>query len=416
MIRVVALADAGALLERAATTTTDDAVAAILADVRARGDVAVAENARRFDRRDPPYELAAEARARAAAGVAGDVRAALVLAAERIRAFHVHERATIRDVDVATAGVRLELRSRPLARVGVYAPGGTARYPSSVLMAAIPAKVAGVAEIVMVTPGASAEVLLAAELAGVDRVFELGGAHAIAALAYGTASVPRVDKIVGPGNAWVAAAKRQVFGAVAIDAIAGPSEVLVIADDTSDPAWVAADLIAQAEHDRDARAVAVTTSARVAAAIAAEVAAQLADLPRRDIAAAALAAHGAVVVCGDVDAALQFATAFAPEHLELHVADARAIAARCTTAGAIFIGKHAAEAHGDYVAGPSHVLPTDGTARFASPLGVHDFVKRTSVIEYTAAAAARDAAVIATLARSEGLDGHARAALRRSAK
>jgi histidinol dehydrogenase len=415
VIRIVALADAGALLVRAPAAATDAAVAAILADVRARGDAAVADYARRFDRREPPFELTAAARSAAAGAVTSDVRAALVLAADRIRAFHADERATIHDVATTRDGVRLELRTRPLARVGVYAPGGTARYPSSVLMAAIPANVAGVGEIVMVTPGATAEVLLAAELAGVDRVFELGGAHAIAALAYGTATVPRVDKIVGPGNAWVAAAKRQVFGAVAIDAIAGPSEVLVIADDTAEPAWVAADLIAQAEHDRDARAVAVTTSARIAAAIAEQVAAQLADLPRRDIASAALAAHGAVVVCADVDAAVQFANAFAPEHLELHVDAARAVAARCTTAGAIFVGKHAAEAHGDYVAGPSHVLPTDGTARFASPLGVHDFVKRTSVIEYTAEAAARDAGAIATLARSEGLDGHARAALLRGA-
>jgi histidinol dehydrogenase len=280
-------------------------------------------------------------------------------------------------------------------------------------MAAIPAKVAGVTEIVLVTPGATAEALLAAELAGVDRVFELGGAHAIGALAYGTATVPRVDKIVGPGNAWVASAKRQVFGAVDIDTIAGPSEVLVIADGDADPAWVAADLIAQAEHDREAHAIVATTSVALAAAVDDELARQLADLPRREIAEHALRSHGAAVVCATLDDAIGFANAFAPEHLELHVAGPRVVAERCTTAGAIFIGAYASEAAGDYVAGANHVLPTGGAARYASPLGVHDFIKRTSLVEYDAAAAARDAATIATLARCEGLEGHARAALRR---
>jgi histidinol dehydrogenase len=297
--------------------------------------------------------------------------------------------------------------------VGLYVPGGTARYPSSVLMTAIPAKVAGVPEVVMVTPGASPETLLAARLARVDRVFEIGGAQAIGALAYGTQSVPRVDKIVGPGNAWVASAKRQVYGEVDIDSIAGPSEVLVIADATAKPAWVAADLIAQAEHDKEARAVLVTTSLELATAVSGELARQLADLPRRAIASHALAEHGAAVIVDSIDAAITYANAFAPEHLELQVANARAISARCTTAGAIFVGAYSSEAAGDYLAGGNHVLPTGGAARYASPLGVHDFRKRTSVIEYSAEAAMGHADAIATLANAEGLDGHGRSALMR---
>jgi histidinol dehydrogenase len=292
-------------------------------------------------------------------------------------------------------------------------PGGTARYPSSVLMTAIPAKVAGVHEVVMVTPGASPEAMLAARLAGVDRVFELGGAQAIGALAYGTRSVPRVDKIVGPGNAWVASAKRQVYGEVDIDSIAGPSEVLIVADDGARAAWIAADLLAQAEHDREARAILVTTSTQLAAAVAAEVEAQLATLPRKAIAEHALAHHGAAVIVDSLDAAVEFANRYAPEHLELDVADARAVAARCTTAGAIFVGQWSSEAAGDYVAGANHVLPTGGAARYASPLGVHDFRKRTSVVEYTREAAIAHADDIAALAACEGLDAHGRSALRR---
>jgi histidinol dehydrogenase len=280
-------------------------------------------------------------------------------------------------------------------------------------MTATPAKVAGVRELIVVTPGASPEAMLAARIAGVDRVFELGGAQAVGALAYGTATVPRVDKIVGPGNAWVASAKRQVYGEVDIDSIAGPSEVLIIADAAADPAWVAADLIAQAEHDREARAVLVTTSAELAVAVDVELARQLADLPRKDIAEAAIQTHGAAVIVDSIDAAVAFANAFAPEHLELQVANAREVAARCTTSGAIFVGAYSSEAAGDYVAGANHVLPTGGAARYASPLGVHDFIKRTSLIEYTADAAARHAQPIAALAACEGLDGHGRSALRR---
>ncbi len=411
-----ASADLAALLDRSTRMAAgvDDAVAAILADVRARRDAAVAEYTRRFDKREPAsgsYELPRARWDAAAAQVAPALRDALGFAAGRIRAFHDRQREP--DLDLTLDGVRLELRVTPLARVGLYVPGGTALYPSSVLMTAIPAKVAGVPEVVMVTPGASNEALLAARLAGVDRVFELGGAQAIAALAYGTETVPRVDKIVGPGNAWVASAKRQVYGEVDIDSIAGPSEILIIADGDADPAWVAADLIAQAEHDTEARAVLVTPSPALAAAVDAELARQLEGLPRRAIAERALTGHGAAVIVESIDAAVELANRFAPEHLELQCADARRVAAACTTAGAIFVGRYSSEAAGDYLAGGNHVLPTGGAARYASPLGVHDFRKRTSVIEYDAAAAAAHADAIAALAACEGLDGHGRSALLR---
>jgi histidinol dehydrogenase len=405
--------EAAALLDRSTRFEdgVDDAVAAILHDIRARGDEAVAEYTRRFDGREPPYEVTRERWDALAATVDPRVREALQLAASRIRAFHEHQREP--DVDVTLDGVRLELRVTALARVGLYVPGGTARYPSSVLMTAIPAKVAGVKEIIMVTPGASAEAMLAARLAGVDRVFELGGAQAVGALAYGTQSVPRVDKIVGPGNAWVASAKRQVYGEVDIDSIAGPSEVLIIADNDAPAAWVAADLLAQAEHDREARSILVTTSSSLATAVAAEVEAQLATLPRKAIAEHSIHHYGAAVIVESIDDAVAFANRYAPEHLELDIADARAVAARCTTAGAIFVGKWSSEAAGDYVAGANHVLPTGGAARYASPLGVHDFRKRTSLVEYTREAAIAHADEIAVLAACEGLDAHGRSAVRR---
>jgi histidinol dehydrogenase len=408
--------ETAALLDRSTRMAdgVDDAVAAILADVRERRDAAVADYTRRFDHREPidgSYELSRERWDARAKAVAPALRDALILAAQRIRAFH--ERQHEPDVDVTLGGVRLELRVTPLARVGLYVPGGTARYPSSVLMTAIPAKVAGVPEVVMVTPGASDEALLAARIAGVDRVFEIGGAQAIAALAFGTQTVPRVDKIVGPGNAWVASAKRQVYGEVDIDSIAGPSEILIIADGAANAAWVAADLIAQAEHDSEARAVLVTPSERLATEVGAELARQLDGLPRRAIAERALASHGAAVIVDSLEAAVELANRFAPEHLELQCADARRIAAACTTAGAIFIGAYSSEAAGDYLAGGNHVLPTGGAARYASPLGVHDFRKRTSLIEYDAATAAAHAGVIAALAACEGLDGHGRSALMR---
>jgi histidinol dehydrogenase len=417
LLRLVRLDEpaAKALLVRSTVTAAhvEDAVRDILAAVRARGDDAVREYTERFDQRGPgpdgSYEVPRERWDQLADQVEPRVRAALDVAAHRIRAFH--ERQHEPDLELEDDdGVRLALRTTPLARVGLYVPGGTARYPSSVLMTAIPARVAGVGEIVMVTPGPSPETLLAARLAGVDRVFELGGAQAVAALAYGTHTVPRVDKIVGPGNQWVAVAKRQVYGEVDIDAVAGPSEVLIIADGAADPVWIAADLLAQAEHDTEARAVLVTTSPAVAAAVEAELERQLATLPRRDIARAAIAHHGAAVLVDSIEDALDFANRYAPEHLELQIADARAAAARIHNAGAIFVGRWASEAAGDYLAGANHVLPTGGAARYASPLGVYDFVKRTSIVEYDQAAAAAHAADIQVLARVEGLDGHGRSA------
>ncbi|MCE9574138.1 MAG: histidinol dehydrogenase [Deltaproteobacteria bacterium] len=406
------------LLDRSTLTAAhvEDAVRDILAAVRARGDGAVREYTERFDRRAPgpdgSYEVPRDRWQAAADSVDPRVRQALDVAATRIRAFH--ERQHQPDLEIEEGGVRLALRSTPLARVGLYVPGGTALYPSSVLMTAIPARVAGVGEIIMVTPGPSPETLLAARLAGVDRVFELGGAQAVAALAYGTHTVPRVDKIVGPGNQWVAVAKRQVFGEVDIDAVAGPSEVLIIADDTAPAAWVAADLLAQAEHDTEARAVLVTTSARLAAAVDDELERQLATLPRKDIARAAIGRYGAAVLVDSIDEAVEFANRYAPEHLELQIEDARRVASRLTTSGAIFVGRFASEAAGDYLAGANHVLPTGGAARYASPLGVYDFLKRTSIVEYDAAAAAAHAADIAVLANVEGLHAHGRSALMRS--
>jgi histidinol dehydrogenase len=394
----------------------DAAVRDILATVRERGDDAVREYTERFDGRAPEpdrggYEIPRARWDEALARIAPQTRAALELAAERIRAFHAHQRdddVVVEDSGDGDGGVWLAQRVAPLARVGIYVPGGTARYPSSVLMTAIPARVAGVGEIVMVTPGASDETLAAAALAGVHRAFEIGGAQAVAALAYGTARVPRVDKIVGPGNQWVAAAKRQVFGEVDIDSVAGPSEVLIVADDTARPRWIAADLLAQAEHDTEARPILVTTHAPLVAAVDAALAEQLGSLPRAAIARESLSRYGVAVIARDRDAAVAFANDYAPEHLELHVAEPRALAAAIRTAGAVFIGPYTPEAAGDYVAGPNHVLPTGGAARYASPLSVHDFRKRTSYIEYSRGALVAQAAAITALAAVEGLDAHGR--------
>jgi histidinol dehydrogenase len=405
------------LLDRTTTFAhgVDDKVGAIVADVRRRGDAAVIEYTQTFDQRSPiagSYEIDRDRWHAAAATVTEPVRAALIRAEQRIAAFHTLQLEA--DIVHQADGIRLELRSTPLQRVGIYVPGGTARYPSSVLMTAVPARVAGVEEIIMVTPGASAETLCAAHIAGVHRVFEIGGAQAVAALAYGTATVPRVDKIVGPGNQWVASAKRQVYGEVDIDSIAGPSEVLIIADDTARPTWVAADLLAQAEHDREARAILVTTSRALADAVEVALEAQLATLPRRAIAEAALRSYGACVLVDSIDQAIDFANIYAPEHLELQTRQPREIAAKIRTAGAIFVGQWASEASGDYIAGANHVLPTGGAARYASPLGVYDFRKRTSWVEYSQAAALADANDIAALASVEGLDAHGRSALIRS--
>jgi histidinol dehydrogenase len=402
---------ARALLERSAASApeVERRVAEIIEAVRTRGDAAVRELTEQLDGRAPrdgSYEIPRAAWQSAAGAASAPVRAALAEAARRIRAFH--ERQVEADYAIDDGGARLELRIDPLARVGIYVPGGTARYPSSVLMTAIPARVAGVEEIVMVTPGASAETLAAAELAGVDRVFELGGAQAVAALAFGTATVPRVDKIVGPGNQWVASAKRQVFGIVDIDSVAGPSEVLILADDSARPAWIAADLLAQAEHDTEARPLLVTTSGALVDAVEAELAQQLRALSRAEIARTSLTRYGAAVIVADRDAAVAFANRYAPEHLEIHMREPRALVPALRTSGAIFVGPLAAEAVGDYMAGPNHVLPTGGAARHASPLGVHDFRKRTSIIEYSEQSLLAQADAIMQLAAVEGLDAHAR--------
>jgi len=403
------------LAELCRRTTTaapevESTVAAIVADVRARGDAAVRDYTERFEQRAPQpgrhrgggYELAVTGDQ----PIAGPVRAALERAAARIRDFHRRQREAGYRID--DGGAVLELRVEPLRRVGIYVPGGTAAYPSSVLMNAIPAQVAGVGEIVMVCPRVDPVVHAAAAIGGVHRLFEIGGAQAVAALAFGTATVPRVDKIVGPGNQWVATAKRLVFGEVDIDSIAGPSEVMIIADGDADPRLVAADLLAQAEHDVEARPILVTTSAALATAVDGELDRQLAALPRRDIAGASLARWGVAVEVADLDAAVALAGDYAPEHLELLVADPRALSGRVRGAGAVFVGPWTPEAAGDYLAGPNHVLPTGGAARYASPLGVYDFVKRTSVLELDRAALAAMAGDITALAEVEGLDAHAR--------
>ena len=391
----------------------------IIDTVRRGGDRALRELTRELEGRElTEIEIGRAAWSALADRTPADVQAALARAHERIRRFHDEEAARLgTSFLIEDADARLGLRLVPLQRVGLYAPGGTARYPSSVLMGAAAARAAGVGELLMTTPGPSPEVLHAARVAGVDRVFALGGAQAIAAFAHGTETVPRVDKIIGPGNAYVAAAKRLVFGDVAIDQVAGPSEILILATPGGGaaPAWIAADLLSQAEHDTDAYAVLVTPSEALARAVAAEVARQLADLPRRDIAGQALAAHGAAVVVENLEEALDFAERFAPEHLELLCEDARAVAGRIRSAGALFIGPYTPEAAGDYYAGPNHVLPTGGAARFGSPLGVHDFLKRTSIIEYSARTLRAHAADIMRLAEVEGLDAHGRAVAVRTA-
>jgi histidinol dehydrogenase len=399
-----------ALCQRSVSVSDEIEAAArkVIAAVRAGGDAAVRALTAQFENRElGSLELAPADWDAMAARATPRVRSALEQAAARVRAFYEREHHVSYEID--EGAIRTGSRVDPLARVGIYVPGGTARYPSTVIMTAIPAQVAGVREIVMVTPGPSPETLLAARLSGVARVFVIGGAQAIAALAYGTESVPRVDKIVGPGNAYVAAAKRLVFGDVGIDAIAGPTELVIGADDSVDPAWIAADLLAQAEHDALAVPILVARGVAFARRVAEEVARQVALLPRREIAEAALRGQGAIFV---VDSDAEMADAInrlAPEHAELAVREARALAARITTAGALFLGAHTPEPVGDYIAGPSHVLPTGGSARFSGPLSVADFVKRTSIIEYDAAALAAQTDAITALTAVEGLDAHGRA-------
>ena len=404
--------------EAAQDTEVDATVARIVADVRARGDAALLEYTAEFDRvavsSVAALEITADEMLRAWVALPEPMRAALQTAARRIRAYHERQKlASWSYVD--SDGSEFGQRVTPLDRVGIYVPGGRAAYPSSVLMNAIPAQVAGVAEILMVvpTPGGVRNplVLAAAHLGGVTRAFTIGGAQAIAALAYGTATIEAVDKICGPGNAYVAAAKRRVFGAVGIDMIAGVSEVLVIADASANADWVAMDLFAQAEHDPLAQAILVTPDSAMLEAVAASAQRQIDGMPRRAIIAAALARRGALIKVPDLDAACAVANRVAPEHLELAVAEPGLLLPKIRHAGAIFVGHHASEALGDYCAGPNHVLPTGRTARFSSPLGVYDFQKRSSVLGISMAAAAALGPVAATLAQGEGLAAHAQSAL-----
>ena len=398
----------------------DDAVEAtaraIIADVRKRGDAALLEYTRKFDRLPARGMAELEVpRARLEAALAAlpaAQRDALGTAAARVRAFHERQLAQSWEFTDAE-GTRLGQRVTPLAKVGVYVPGGKAAYPSTVLMNVIPAKVAGVGEIVMVSPNAEPMVLAAAALAGADRVLAIGGAQAVAALAYGTATVPRVDKIVGPGNAYVAAAKRQVFGQVGIDMIAGPSEILVIGDGTTPPDWVAMDLFSQAEHDERAQSILLSPSRAYLDAVEAAIVKLLPTLARREVAEASLAARGALIQTRSLKEACALADRIAPEHLELSVEEPEALLPLLRNAGAIFLGRWSSEAIGDYCAGPNHVLPTAGTARYSSPLGVYDFQKRTSVIGVSEAGARALGKVAQTLAEGEGLQAHARSAAMR---
>ena len=399
--------------KRESAADVDDAVAAIIDTVAARGDAALVEYTNRFDRirlspdrlRLSPDEIATGAALAPPATVA-----ALRLAAERIESFHRRQLPAGIDY-VDTTGVRLGQRWRPIAAVGLYVPGGTASYPSSVLMNAIPAKVAGVERLVMTVPAPdgilSPLVLAAADMLGITEIYRIGGAQAVAALAYGTATIAAVDKIVGPGNAYVAAAKRRVFGRVGIDMIAGPSEILVLADRHNDPGWIAADLLSQAEHDAAAQAILISDDAAFAGAVERAVARHLEDLPRAEIARASWRENGAIILVADWDEAVALIDRIAPEHLELAIDGAETVAQLVRHAGAIFLGRHTPEAIGDYIAGPNHVLPTARSARFASGLGVLDFMKRTTFVGCDAAGLAALAPAAIRLAEAEGLDAHA---------
>lgn len=386
-------------------------VASILARVRAEGDAAVADLTTKFDKHNLPWRIELAACQAALDGLAPDLRAALELAATRIRAFHQGQRPADRDMTDA-AGVRLGARWNAVDAAGLYVPGGRAAYPSSVLMNAIPAKVAGVERLVMVTPTPGGEanplVLAAAALAGVDEVWRIGGAQAVGALAYGTQSIAPVDVIVGPGNAWVAEAKRQLYGRVGIDMVAGPSEILVVADAENKPDWIAADLLSQAEHDPTSQSILITDDAAFAEAVAVAVERTLSTLATEAVARASWETHGAIILVDDFDLAPALIDQLAPEHLELAIADPEALFARIRHAGSVFLGRHTPEAIGDYLAGPNHVLPTGRRARFASGLSVTDFMKRTSFIGCSPAALADIGPAAVALAGAEGLPAHAR--------
>ena len=404
--------------EETADEKLEATVASILADVRKRGDAAVLEYTNRFDRLTATdmaaLELPKQELRAAFEGLPANQRVALEQAAARVTAYHrkqVQDSWRYTEADGTVLGQQIT----PLDRVGLYVPGGKAAYPSSVLMNALPAKVAGVAELIMVVPtpdGVKNQlVLAAAHLSGVDRVFTIGGAQAVAALAYGTATVPKVDKIVGPGNAYVASAKRRVFGVCGIDMIAGPSEILVICDGKTDPDWVAMDLFSQAEHDELAQAILLSPDAAFIEAVAASADKLLEQMPRKDIIKTALENRGALIHVADMAEACRISNRIAPEHLELSVGEPEVWLSQLKHAGAIFMGRYTSESLGDYCAGPNHVLPTSGTARFSSPLGVYDFQKRSSLIQVSAQGAQTLGAIASTLAFGEGLHAHAQSAL-----
>ena len=403
--------------EQVTDSRVEQTVRDIIAAVQNRGDEALLEYTQRFDRLQAgtvaELEIHQDSLQQALHGISVQQREALERAANRVRAYAEHQKLESWSYTEAD-GTLLGQQIAPLDRAGLYVPGGKAAYPSSVLMNAIPAKVAGVSELVMVVPTPDGVrndlVLAAAAIAGVDRVFTIGGAQAVAALAFGTGTIPAVDKIVGPGNIYVATAKRMVFGKVGIDMIAGPSEILVVCDGQTDPDWIAMDLFSQAEHDEDAQAILVSPDAEFLQRVADSISRQLPQMERADIIQASLAARGALVLVRDLDEAVEVANYVAPEHLELSVADPQAMAASIRHAGAIFLGRYTAEALGDYCAGPNHVLPTSRTARFSSPLGVYDFQKRSSLIQCSAAGAADLGQTAAQLARGEGLTAHAQSA------
>ncbi|MGM0710789.1 histidinol dehydrogenase [Brevibacillus parabrevis] len=396
------------------TREQQEAVRAILTDVRERKDEALREYTERFDRvRLEQFRVTEAEFAEANGQVSAQVKAALEEAAENIRDYHSRQ---VRQSWFVTneSGTMLGQLVRPLQRAGLYVPGGTAAYPSSVLMNAIPAKIAGVPEVVITTPpGADGKVnpaiLVAAQIAGVTEIYKVGGAQAIAALTYGTEQIRAVDKIVGPGNIFVALAKREVFGLVSIDMVAGPSEIAVLADETANPRYVAADLLSQAEHDPMSAAILVTASQELAEQVAVEVERQLADLPRHAIAAAAIRDYGAILLVKDLDEGFAVINQIAPEHLEIMIAEPFAQLGKVQNAGAIFLGPYSSEPVGDYFAGTNHVIPTNGTARFSSPLSVDDFIKKSSVISYSKHDLRKNGQKIVTLAEQEGLAGHGRA-------
>ena len=403
--------------DSAAERNVDQQVADIIQDVRQRGDGALLELTAKFDGNSAGsiagLELSQERLQQASKNISKEKFAALTHAVKRVNTYHQHQKQSAWFYTEAD-GSRYGQKVLAMQRAGLYVPGGKAAYPSSVLMTAIPAKVAGVKELIMMVPAPLGElnemVLAAAFLAGVDRVFTIGGAQAIAALAYGTETVPAVDTIVGPGNVYVASAKKQVFGKVGIDMIAGPSEVLVVADETTNPDWVAMDLFAQAEHDEMAQSILLTPDASYADKVQQSIKKLLPSMERQDIIAASLEKNGAIIITENIASLPDIIDQIAPEHLELMIKDAEALSEKVSNAGAIFIGSYSSESLGDYTAGPSHVLPTSGTARFSSPLGVYDFQKRTSIIHCSQEGAQVLGQVASTLARSESLSAHARSA------